>query len=185
MDALALVRIGEVEPRWLESLVEPLATLLGRPVRVDSAGLDPDGAYDGHRSQYDTRRLLPRLEEWSTSPGEAVLGVADVDLYSSIFTFVFGEAHLGGCCGLVSMHRLRPESYGLAPDPELLGRRLLTECAHEIGHMLGGIHCRTPDCVMGFSGAVEEIDLKGPAPCAECREWFVPPTPGTETSSHG
>ena len=178
MDALALVRIGEVEPLWLATLTSPLARILGRPVRVDECVIDPASARDPVRSQYDTRRLLPQVKERARSEHEAVLGIGTVDFYSSIFTFVFGEAHLGGHAALVSMHRLRPEVYGLPADTELLGRRLLIECVHECGHLLGAIHCRVPGCVMQFSGVVEEIDLKSPQPCETCAGHFAP-NPGS------
>lgn len=174
MDALALVRIGEVEPLWLATLTSPLAQILGRPVRVDDRSIDPGSARDPVRSQYDTRRLLPQVKACATREGEAVLGIGSVDFYSSIFTFVFGEAHLGGHAALVSMHRLRPEVYGLPADEELLSRRLLIECVHECGHLLGAVHCRVPGCVMQFSGVVEEIDLKSPQPCPSCAVHFAP-----------
>lgn len=172
MDALALVRIGEVEPLWLATLTSPLARILGRPVRVDERVIDPVPARDPVRSQYDTRRLLPQVKACAQREDEAVLGIGTVDFYSSIFTFVFGEAHLGGHTALVSMHRLRPEVYGLPQDDAVLGRRLLIECVHECGHLLGAVHCRVPGCVMQFSGVVEEIDLKSEQPCAACAKHF-------------
>ena len=39
---------------------------------------------------------------WEPIPGE-LLGVTAVDLYIPILTFVFGEAQIGGPCGLVSL----------------------------------------------------------------------------------
>ena len=172
MDALALVRIGEVEPLWLASLASPLAEILDRPIRVDDRVIDPRPARDPVRAQYDTRRLLPEVIACARSEREGVLGVGTVDFYSSIFTFVFGEAHLGGRAALVSMHRLRPEVYGLPANDALLGQRLLIECVHECGHLLGAIHCRIPGCVMRFSGVVEEIDLKTERPCEACAVHF-------------
>jgi archaemetzincin len=174
LEALALVRIGEVEPLWLATLTSPLAEILGRPVRVDERVIDPASSRDAARAQYDTRRLLPQVRSCALHEDEAALGIGAVDFYSSIFTFVFGEAHLGGRAALVSMHRLRPEVYGLPADDALLGQRLLVECVHECGHLLGAVHCRMPGCVMRFSGVVEEIDLKTARPCDRCAPFFRP-----------
>lgn len=175
MDALTLVRIGETPTELVDELAAGLGPILRLPVRTAEERIDPQFAFQSTRGQFDSRRLLERLAALPSSPGEAVLGVADVDLYASIFTFVFGEAHLGGTIGLVSVHRLRPEVYGLPTDPDLVSSRLLTESVHEIGHLLGAIHCKVPGCVMNFSGAVEEIDLKTPVPCASCTEHFPGP----------
>jgi archaemetzincin len=96
------------------------------------------------------------------------LGVADQDLFSSVFTHVFGEAQLRGRAGLFSLHRLRPSLYGLPPDPGLVLGRARREALHELGHLLGLTHCASPDCVMRFSTVVEEVDLKPDAFCATC-----------------
>jgi archaemetzincin len=97
-----------------------------------------------------------------------VLGVADVDLYSAIFTFVFGESRLGGNVAMMSLQRLRPELYGLPEDAQLLQERAQREALHEVGHLLGLVHCKHPDCVMRFSGSVEEVDLKSSRFCPAC-----------------
>jgi archaemetzincin len=135
---------------------------------VDAEAVDPAPAYDRERGQVDTRRLLVPLEERAVRLGTRVLGVADVDLYAAIFTFVFGEARLGGRAGLFSIHRLRPSLYGLPEDPDLLRDRARREALHETGHLLGLIHCRRADCVMRFSGSAEEVDLKPASFCTEC-----------------
>jgi len=92
-----------------------------------------------------------------------------VDLYIPILTFVFGEAQIGGPCGLVSAHRLRQEFYGLPRDGEMLRQRLLKEAVHEIGHTLALTHCDDYQCAMAPSHAVEWIDLKETTLCETCR----------------
>jgi len=156
----------------VEGLAERLNVQLGVEVVVDDEVVGPEPAFSRARGQYDSRQLMAILAERKLTADEVVVGVADVDLYASIFTFVFGEAHLGGAVALVSAHRLRPEHYGLPGDPALVATRLLTESVHEIGHLHGAVHCATPGCVMNFSGVVEEIDLKRPRPCPECAGHF-------------
>jgi archaemetzincin len=98
-----------------------------------------------------------------------VLGITSVDLYIPILTFVFGEAQIGGPCGLVSIHRLRQEFYGLLPDLDLRRQRLAKEAVHEIGHTLDLTHCEDYQCAMAPSHAVEWIDLKESALCGSCQ----------------
>jgi archaemetzincin len=167
---LTLVPIGPVPPDLLERLAAFLEGTLGLSCGVSLEAVDPAPAYDRQRGQVDTRRLLATLEERADALGSRVLGVADVDLYAAIFTFVFGEAKLRGRAGLFSLHRLRPALYGLPEDPELLEGRARREALHETGHLLGLVHCRRPDCVMRFSGSAEEVDLKPDALCPPCRD---------------
>ncbi|NIP57319.1 MAG: archemetzincin, partial [Gemmatimonadetes bacterium] len=82
-----------------------------------------------------------------------------------VFTFVFGEARLDGPAAVVSLHRLRPQAYGLPPDPPRLIARTLTEVVHELGHTFGLRHCTDFSCAMRASRAADEIDLKPPAYC--------------------
>jgi archaemetzincin len=104
-----------------------------------------------------------------------MLGVAEVDLYIPILTFVFGEAQMGGPCALISAHRLRQEFYGLPADPDTLYQRLLKEAVHEVGHTLELTHCEDYQCAMAPSHAVEWIDLKESSLCSSClSRVFVP-----------
>jgi len=92
-----------------------------------------------------------------------------IDLYIPILTFVFGEAQIGGPCGVVSAHRLRQEFYGLSPNSGILRERLRKEAVHEIGHTLDLTHCDDYQCAMAPSHAVEWIDLKDSGLCSSCR----------------
>jgi archaemetzincin len=112
--------------------------------------------------------MLERMRGYVRPDTWRLLGITPVDLYIPILTFVFGEAEMGGVCSLVSYHRLRQEFYGLPQDAPLLGRRLLTEAIHELGHTLELTHCQDYRCVMASSHAVEWIDLKEWTFCQEC-----------------
>jgi archaemetzincin len=132
--------------------------------------LDPGPAYDPKRAQYNCRTLLPLLGALAQENGTRVLGVADVDLFSPIFTFVLGEAQLGGQTGLFSLRRLNPGFYGLPQDTDRLWQRAEREALHETGHLLGLEHCKDPYCVMRFSASAEEVDLKPAEFCPACSE---------------
>ena len=130
--------------------------------------MNPEFARDPARGQYHSTQILRRLRESSGDEGKRILGVADVDLYIPILTFVFGEAQLDCCAALMSTFRLRQEFYGLPADENLLLERAVKEALHELGHTFGLRHCPDFGCVMHSSNIVEEVDIKGGDFCSVC-----------------
>lgn len=130
--------------------------------------------FDESRLQYNSTAIVTHLDTcYAALAGRDggdpfLLGVAAEDLYIPILTFVFGEAQLNGRVGVVSYHRLQNEKYGLPPNADLLHARLAKEALHELGHLLGLVHCRSYECVMHISTYVEDIDGKGERFCREC-----------------
>lgn len=169
MKVLQLLPIGEFDPRLLRELGPAMAETFRVPCEVARLRLDPEFAYHGERQQYHSSEILQAMQRLVTRDSWQVLGVTAVDLYIPILTFVFGEAQIGGPCGLVSAHRLRQEFYGLPPNAEMLGQRLLKEAVHEVGHTLALTHCEDYQCAMAPSHAVEWIDLKDVSLCETCR----------------
>lgn len=169
MRVLQLLPIGEFDARLLRELGPAIAETFRVPCEVAPVTLDPEFAYHGERQQYHSSEILQAMQRHITNESWRVLGVTGVDLYIPILTFVFGEAQIGGLCGLVSAHRLRQEFYGLPPDAEMLRQRLLKEAVHEIGHTLALTHCDDYQCAMAPSHAVEWIDLKDVTLCETCR----------------
>ena len=169
MRVLQLLPIGEFEPWLLHDLGPALAETFRVPCEVASVTLDPEFAYHGERQQYHSSEILGAMQQCVTEESWRLLGLTTVDLYIPILTFVFGEAQIGGPCGLVSAHRLRQEFYGLPPDVEMLRQRLLKEAVHEIGHTLALTHCDDYQCAMAPSHAAEWIDLKDSSLCEACR----------------
>jgi archaemetzincin len=169
MKVLQLLPFGEFDPRLLRELGPAMAETFRVPCEVARLRLDPEFAYHGERQQYHSSEILQAMQRLVTRDSWRVLGVTAVDLYIPILTFVFGEAQIGGPCGLVSAHRLRQEFYGLPPNAEMLGQRLLKEAVHEVGHTLALTHCEDYQCAMAPSHAVEWIDLKDVSLCETCR----------------
>lgn len=165
---LQLMAIGELD----RGLLDDLRAQMGRVFRVGCEVIDgavsSDFAFHPERGQYHSSEILARMQQYAGSGCWRLLGVTAVDLYIPILTFVFGEAQLGGRCGLVSTHRLRQEFYGLPPDPPLLRQRLLKEAVHELGHTLELTHCDDYACVMAASHSVEWIDIKDFHLCSVC-----------------
>ncbi len=162
--------VGEgVAVETLDELAADLALLLGASCHVAPAPMDAAFALDPERLQLHATSVLKSLAETASGgEGERILGVAERDLFVPVLTFVFGEAQLGGCAGLISLHRLREEFYGLPPDAALFRQRVAKEGMHELGHTLGLRHCSNWWCVMASAHAVEKLDLKSREFCAAC-----------------
>ena len=155
--------------KLLMRLSDELKKLLHMEISHSRPSFDPEMALDKSRGQYNSTSLLRMLLEESSDSADYILGIAGVDLFIPVLTYVFGEAQLDGRAAVVSTHRLRPDVYGLPDDEELLFSRLLTESVHELGHCFGLIHCRMAECVMHASTYVEEVDLKTAGFCPSCR----------------
>jgi archaemetzincin len=168
MTTLRLLPVGPVAA-LLHDLGPALAGAFRVRCDVLPVVLDPDFAFHAERQQYHSSELLHHMQACVPPRSWRVLGVATVDLYIPILTYVFGEAQLEGPCAVVSLHRLRQQFYGLPSDPALEFDRLLKESVHELGHTLGLRHCADYECVMSASHAVEWIDLKTAEFCPRCQ----------------
>lgn len=134
----------------------------------------PSFAYDPIRKQFNSNLLLAALDEMAPSDSLKVLGVTEVDLFSPVFSYVFGEALLGGKCAIISSFRLHGPVRSKPRCPPLLDR-LEKEAVHELGHTFGLRHCADSSCVMSFSKGVQCADRKFAVFCAACRDlmlWF-------------
>jgi archaemetzincin len=180
MKLLQLLPIGNVDDELFKYLSPALEEILSVPCKVLPVRLDPEFAFHGERQQYHSSEILHRMQNLVTADSWRMLGIAAVDLYIPILTFVFGEAQMGGPCAVLSEHRLHQEFYGLPRDPELFRQRLIKEAVHELGHTMNLAHCDDYRCVMASSHAVEWIDLKDSVLCETCR---VAVTPMTQVQS--
>lgn len=144
-----------------------LERALGEQVEVRGPGFDPAAALDARRGQYNSRSVLQMLLK-DAPDAPRVLGMAGVDLFIPVLTFVFGEAQLNGRAAVMSTFRLRSEPYGIVAPPERLFERAMKEALHELGHTHGLVHCDLADCVMRSSTYVEDIDAKPARFCAGC-----------------
>lgn len=174
MKSLQLLPIGNVDDELLRDLQPVVEETFRVPCRILTLRLDPEFALHGERQQYHSSQILQRMQSFVCDDSWRVLGVAAVDLYIPILTFVFGEAQMGGPAAVMSAHRLRQEFYGLPRDKELLRERVAKEAVHELGHTLTLTHCDDYRCAMAPSHAVEWIDLKERALCGACRSVVVP-----------
>lgn len=168
MPRIQIVPVGKVDPALLDYLALTLPEGVGGPCAILRKGIDPREAFDARRQQFHSTRILTLLSALPAPDGARTLGVADVDLFVPILTFVFGEAQLGGAAALFSASRLRQEFYGLPQDEVLFYERCEKEALHELGHTLGLVHCPLYTCAMHYSNSIEEVDLKGASWCPDC-----------------
>jgi archaemetzincin len=166
---IEVVAVGEgVESRRLNLLATELARIFRVPCHVRGGVVDLSTTRDAAREQYHSTAILSRLRCIAPDSRTRVLGIAAVDLFVPIFTFVFGEAEIGGNCALASLYRLHEELYGLPANEERLRERLIKEAVHELGHTFGLRHCDHWHCVMASSHSVELVDVKSAEFCEEC-----------------
>jgi len=169
-----LVPLGEKNEEHLSVLAESIREQFG----VMAAILDDQGpptyALDPTRQQYNSNLIIKNLIASSPADALKTLGVTPFDLFSPIFSHVFGEAQFRGKCAVISSYRLRGSPHGAvqAGCPPLVSR-LEKEAMHELGHTFGLRHCADPDCVMHYSVGVQCADRKFAFFCSACRDLML------------
>jgi archaemetzincin len=165
---IKLVPVGTVDQNVLDYLMLTIPASFKVRCEALRPAINTLDAFDPVRRQYNSIGLLSKLLELNGNKECKVLGVTDVDLFIPVLTFVFGQAQLGGQVAVISLHRLRPEFYGLPGDAKLFYSRCEKEANHELGHTSGLAHCASYDCVMHVSNSVEQVDLKPSSFCSSC-----------------
>jgi archaemetzincin len=168
---ITLKPLGNIGGEVMEELKDRVGGIFHCPVEIRVGFSDLTQAYDPERKQYFSSKLLASLKK--SEREERVVGIADVDLYVPRLNFVFGEADMVSGTAIVSLCRLRPEYYGLAPDEALFLERATKEIVHELGHTFGLGHCPNTKCVMHFSNSLADTDLKEAHFCNKCRPKII------------
>lgn len=151
----------------LKSVYE-MKAIIEKPERA------PWHSYDYSRNQYNASGFTEIAEY---GPHRKNLVVTDLDLFTHPLNFIFGQAHLSGRASVISTYRLNPDFYecdggqNTISDEmydQIFRERVAKEAVHEVGHMVGLRHCINKRCVMSFSPAVDNVDVKGKYLCPDC-----------------
>lgn len=168
MSLIAVAEAGPVEPDAVRFAAARLSSVLGLETRQLEPFPDPAYAYDTARGQYSSTLVLRDSLARKPADAERLLVLTERDIFIPMLSFVYGQAQLGGPVALMSLARLRPEFYGMAPNRPLLLDRVGKEALHEFGHTLGLTHCDEPRCTMRLSTNIEQLDDKGNGYCGSC-----------------
>jgi archaemetzincin len=172
VNSFYIAPIGAAPPGLLDCAAAEVERFALPVVRLPPLAI-PASAWDARRAQYNSVALMELLAANLPRDAARLLGITEADLAIPMLSFLFGQAQLRGRIALVSLARLRPEFYGLPPDPVLVERRLRKELLHEVGHTFGLVHCADTTCVMSLSTHIGEVDRKRENYCAHCYALLV------------
>jgi archaemetzincin len=165
---IVVVPLGEIDYVLVNRITSALATSFHVMVESIQGFQVPQEAYNKTRKQYYSKIILNKLQFLKNAPGEKILGIMDEDLYVPSLNFVLGEADTMGQVAVVSLYRLRQESFEFRDEEKLVFERSLKEATHELGHLFSLKHCLNPKCVMYLSNSIPDTDAKGSKFCDNC-----------------
>ena len=163
---IKIVPLGEVPKDILEKVREELKVPFHMIGEIKEEEKLPKSTYNQFRNQYHSSLILDFLEKHYEG---RVLGITKEDMYTEGLNFVFGQAKVRGKVAIVSICRLDPKFFHQPEDKELFERRIVKEVIHEVGHVLGLMHCPNKGCVMTFSNTVGDVDKKTKNLCEMCK----------------
>jgi archaemetzincin len=170
--SVQVVPLGPVDDRLLRVVAANVFALCQLPARVAKGGPLPSSAYAPQRQQYDAAALLKHLDgQRAEATLKKTIAVTAVDIFVPIFSYVFGEARLGGASALVSIYHLSDDLGKNASKTTAaeLYLRAVKVALHELGHLFSMPHCEDHRCLMHYADSLEAIDGTPLQFCRYCR----------------
>jgi archaemetzincin len=168
---LAIFGFEQTSPRILDQVEKLLSEQLSSFFELISCNSTllpiPANVFIPSRNQYSAHPFLLALNK-QIPKGTTGLGLINLDLFVPRLNFIYGLAQRNGNA-LVALLRLDPLFYNLPQDNAIFLSRVLKECIHELGHVLGLDHC-AGHCVMRFSNTLSDTDDKPESFCSSCIE---------------
>lgn len=162
MIKLKIISLGDIEKGIIKHAEKALKSAYPLETEILDKADVPKNAFNPVRNQYIASEVLNFLRK--KFPEQHIFGITDKDIYAYNLNFVFGLADIHGKSAIISTARLKHKSV------EIFMERVAKEAIHEIGHMLGLMHCSNRACVMSFSNSIYEVDIKTKELCRDCRE---------------
>ncbi|MHC4940095.1 MAG: hypothetical protein ACYTHK_14090 [Planctomycetota bacterium] len=172
IERLTIGTIGPPPTPLVRAVVRHMSEVLPIPCGLHAEPLEVEPVRLAGRDQLDADRMLAQVETIATVTNEALCGLTPADIGHPLFTHFFGRARHHGRGMVVSLARLAPEFYGLPADDDIWVRRAGLEILHELGHLIGLLHCDDFGCIMHFAPTVEAIDTRGNWFCSDCIDQF-------------
>ena len=173
MNTICIMAIGDIQEDLLDYIssgVEKKIGLVTKTLQSDISVLK--NAFSISRKQFLASKIIKAILRRTQKDCVKILGILDDDIYTPIFTFIFGQSQFNGKASVISLHRLKQEFYHLPNNKDILFERALKESLHELGHNFGLAHCEHKKCVMHFSNNVIKIDRKEINFCNSCSEYL-------------
>ena len=166
-NSIVISPVGDFDKELLEQLGKDINRVFGCRTAIIPLLKDLDFALDDERRQYHSTPILEMLAGKVPSNALKVLGIARVDLFIPILTYVYGEAQLGGKACIISTYRLKEGLRALSSTSVYHGR-VVKEALHELGHTFNLRHCRDQSCLMHYCRSTRDVDLKSDQLCRYC-----------------
>lgn len=164
---IGVVSVGKIGTLVARIVAASIQGILDTPVDILGEIDVPEESFILERRQYDAGLMLRALEDLSSNHA-CILGITNVDLCIPVFTYVFGEAQLGGKTAIVSTARLHRGEKGEIISESLFYERIVKVALHEIGHVFSLYHCENEKCVMKFSARLDVLDSLPVLFCDRC-----------------
>lgn len=166
-EKIYVIALDENSRMLADWLGQTLAKKMGFRLQSGIVSRLPEETHNPRTNQYYPVPILSKLELLKGSEDEIILAMTEEDLYLPNQSFVFGQSNSAGRTAIVSIHRLKPEYYGLPEDSELIRDRLFSVALHQIGHVLGLRNCDN-ECVMRMAKSVNDVDKRPSGFCPNC-----------------
>ncbi len=149
--------IGEINPLYLKIIAGSFFGELHIKSLIFPTLAYPEYAYNKRRIQYNAGTMINRLETMKFKECRKIIALLDADLFIPVFSYVLGEARMGGSTAIISLYRLQK-------SPERVAKVAL----HEFGHLMNLEHCHETSCIMKFSKNIEQLDSISTIFCNYC-----------------
>lgn len=166
--SIGVVPLGNIPEIDLQVIADHITGCFKLDAQILPPLEPPDHAFDERRLQYNAAIVIEAMESMQFGNHDKVIGVLNKDLFIPIFTHVFGEARQGGACGLISLFRLTKNPDGSTPSRSVIEERAAKIALHEVGHLIDLLHCEHKQCLMHFSGGIDEVDDMSLELCEYC-----------------